>query len=424
MKKSKPIYLTNLKSIDKSLVSLFQTDNMKAIISFLENCKEEIHKGELIKINLGNHKGNQIDLKQIIIKPVIIKHTLKMAFNYKYKTKDIFKNYEIDQGIEKIGAYIKDGFHSATMITTTQHLILNINSKQIPNLKKVAVKEKDYSKLPVVNLNHDRIKHKDINANSGYLNALGLTDEKGEVFKNAQDKFKQINHFIKLLKPEIRDLGPNQINKVADMGSGKGYLTFALYNYLQQQNPDIKMKGVEYRKDLVDFCNKISKENHFKGLDFIQGNIRDTNIEDLDLLIALHACDTATDEAISIGIKNKSKLIVVAPCCHKQIRREIEQNKPTNELNIITKHGVFLEKHAEMLTDAIRILILEYYGYKVKALEFISDSHTPKNVMLLATYKGKINAEQQNKILIQLNKAKKFYGFSFHQLEKLMDIKN
>src|SRR5690606_12045460 len=147
-----------------------------------------------------------------------------------------------------------------------------------------------------------------------FLKALGLTNEKGEVYKIAQDKFKQINHYIKLLKPAITELGSDNINVVADMGSGKGYLTFALYDYLSQLNSNVKVIGIEYRKDLVEFCNQISQSENFNGLNFKQGTIINAELPESDLIIALHACDTATDDAIYKGIKNRSQMIVVAPC--------------------------------------------------------------------------------------------------------------
>ncbi|RZK49110.1 MAG: SAM-dependent methyltransferase [Pedobacter sp.] len=393
---------------------------MNALKNFLDKTNQLLTAGKLLKVSLSHYKGNIEDLKQCIVKPILIKQKLKLSFTYRYKTKDLFKNYDLGEGVEKIGQYINAGFQAATLFSASNQLNLTLHPKGHYILRD----EKQQSQQKKVNqislLKHDKQKQRDIPENTPFLKALGLTNEKGEVYKIAQDKFKQINHYIKLLKPAITELGSDNINVVADMGSGKGYLTFALYDYLSQLNSNVKVIGIEYRKDLVEFCNQISQSENFNGLNFKQGTIINAELPESDLIIALHACDTATDDAIYKGIKNRSQMIVVAPCCHKQIRKEMEKNKPSEDLKLIIKHGIFLERQAEMLTDAIRVLWLEYFGYKTKALEFISDAHTPKNVMLIALYKKEPSSKTKQEILEKLNNAKKFYGITLHHLEYLL----
>src|SRR5699024_10771713 len=254
------------------------------------------------------------------------------------------------------------------------------------------------------------------------LQQLKLTAADGEVFKTAQDKWKQINHYIALLQPALRHL-KNNSPQIADMGSGKGYLTFALYDYLTSQlNLSPHITGVEYRKDLVEFCNQVAQEQSFSNLSFWQGGIEDYQPkEKIDILIALHACDTATDDAISKGIKEGSELIVVAPCCHKQVRKEMEKKKVLNALEPITKHGIFLERQAEMLTDSIRVLIMEYFGYHTKVTQFISDEHTPKNVLIIGS-KRSTSQEKQAEIKEKISQLKAFFGVDRHHLESLLEI--
>ena len=202
----------------------------------------------------------------------------------------------------------------------------------------------------------------------------------------------------------------------------KGYLTFALYDYLTnilQKNASII--GVEFRPDMVELCNEIAQKTGFEKLSFIQGTIEDYDSQETDILIALHACDTATDDAISKGISAQADLIVVAPCCHKQIRREMEKNKAKNDLDFLTKYGIFLERQAEMVTDGIRALILEYFGYKTKVFEFISDAHTPKNVLIVGI-KGKTNPKKQVEILAKIKGIKEYFGIGYHHLERLIII--
>ncbi len=255
-----------------------------------------------------------------------------------------------------------------------------------------------------------------------YLNALKITDSSGNVYKNAQDKYRQINHYVELLSTIVRELAPRDVLQVTDMGSGKGYLTFALYDYLVnvlQVNTEVT--GVEFRKDLVHLCNEIADKSGFRSLRFEEGTIGDYERAHTDIMIALHACDTATDDAIYKGITTGAELIVVAPCCHKQIRREMEKSKVHNNVNFLTGHGIFMERQAEMVTDGIRALILELYGYKTKVFEFISDVHTPKNVMITAL-KSTVKDIRKEEIRKEITDAKVFFGIEYHHLERMLGI--
>lgn len=223
----------------------------------------------------------------------------------------------------------------------------------------------------------------------------------------------------------VKDLPSGEPLTIADMGSGKGYLTFALYDYLTSTGFDPYLTGVEYRADLVELCNKIARDSHFHHLAFAEGSIADFNAVGLHILIALHACDTATDDAIAKGITAGANLIVTAPCCHKQIRREmeahIEADGTAPELDFLLKYGTFKERQAEMVTDALRALILEYFGYSTKVFEFISDAHTPKNVMIVG--KKISDAPVRNPaVLDKICAAKSFFGIRAHYLETLMGL--
>jgi SAM-dependent methyltransferase len=179
--------------------------------------------------------------------------------------------------------------------------------------------------------------------------------------------------------------------------------------------------GVEFRPDMVALCNKIAQNTGFSTLNFVEGTIEDYDSTGTNILIALHACDTATDDAIYKGITANADLIVVAPCCHKQIRREIEKHKASNELDFLTKYGIFLERQAEMVTDGIRAMILEYFGYKTKVFQFISDAHTPKNVLVLGI-KNPNAVSKKEEILAKLKATKEYFGIEYHHLERLFQL--
>jgi len=388
--------------------------------AFFDKIRESIQQDEFIKISLGDYNGTELYLKNVYIKPVIIKREKKLSFVFRYHTQDITQNFEIHTGIMEIQGLLKvEGFRVATLFTETENLVCQFTKKGVWSFRK----ESPTAKKPVV-LTHDKQKERRLDSTGKvYLQELMLTDTTGKVYKKAQDKWKQINHYIEILSSILQRLPQKDTLNVVDMGAGKGYLTFALYDYLVHTlHKRTSLVGVEYRKDLVELCNQIAVKSHFKDLFFIRGAIEDYQPQsDLDVLIALHACDTATDDAIAKGIKHGADLIVVAPCCHKQIRREMEKSKVKNELDFLLKHGIFMERQAEMVTDGIRALIMEYFGYQTKVFQFVSDAHTPKNVLVVGEKKS-VDIQKQREILRKIKSTKAYFGIGYHYLERLMDM--
>ena len=381
---------------------------------FITEIKSSIKDNLFVKISLGNYQGENPRLKKVLIKMVSLKGVDHLQFTYRYKIKDQAKNYSIEEGFDLLNGFLNTEFKVATLFTVEHDLIFT-------NLfeKKITIKRGEASHTEKQGKSHDHIKKRAINPRSKYLNLLGISSEEGKVYKSAQNKFKQINHFISLIEPRLKNLDKKGGLKIADVGCGKGYLSFALYDFLNHiLSLNTSLMGVDVRDDLVSFCNQTAKECSYENLNFICSNIQDFEARNLDVLIALHACDTATDDAIFKGISSGAQLILTAPCCHRQIRQQIEKNKPTNDLNYLMKFGTFLERQAEMVTDGIRTLVLEYFGYKVKVLEFVSDEHTPKNVMIIAEKKSKINPDK----LIEIKKAMTFFNIDSHHLIDQMKI--
>lgn len=389
--------------------------------TFFDKVRESIQQDEFIKMSLGDYNGTELYLKNVYIKPVIIKREKKLSFVFRYKTQDITQNFEISTGIMEIQGLLKvEGFRVATLFTESQNLSCQLTKKGTWILRK----EEPTAKKPVL-LAHDKQKERKLDsAGKVYLQELGLTDAAGKVYKNAQDKWKQINHYIEILSAMLKRLPQKDTLNVVDMGAGKGYLTFALYDYLVHKlQKRTYLVGVEYRKDLVELCNQVAAKSDFKNLLFLRGAIEEYQPEsDLDMLIALHACDTATDDAIAKGIRHHADLIVVAPCCHKQIRREMEKNKTPNGLDFLLKHGIFMERQAEMVTDGLRALIMEYYGYQTRVFEFVSDAHTPKNVLVVGERKS-IDPKRQQEILAKIRSIKTYFGIDYHHLETLLEVR-
>lgn len=392
--------------------------------SILDQLKEIIlvaaNNNKLVKVTLGNYQGNDKLLKNIYVRQVKIKRADKLSFTYRYTTRDVFKNLDISDGIDLIANLTSHDFKVCNVFCTDQEVYVEHNTKGALTLRQ---KQKEREVKP--SLSHDKEKARAIKptAEKHYLHELQITDADGKVYKNAQDKYRQINHYIEILAPLIKELPSNKIKSVVDMGSGKGYLTFALYDYLRNVlNVETKVKGVEFRADLVSLCNDISKRSQFAQLSFTEGTIGQFEDTDFNILIALHACDTATDDAISKGIKANADLIVVAPCCHKQIRREMEKSKAAKPLSFLLKNGVFLERQAEMVTDGLRALLLQRSGYKTKVMEFISDIHTPKNVMIVAIKATTPQKAQAEKIDQEIRESMDFFGIGHHRLADLLEL--
>jgi SAM-dependent methyltransferase len=385
---------------------------------FISEFRTSLENNTFAKLSLGNYQGKEENLKNIYIKKTLIKKEEKLSFTFRYKTRDIVKNYTFKDAVQLVDGFLQGDFFIATLFALSFELQFEILKNSKVALKKKSV---DIKEIPAPE--HDKAKKRLLRSgNKAYLTELKITDQQGNVYKNAQDKYRQINHYVELLSPLLKEIPAGKPLKVVDMGSGKGYLTFALYDYLKNVlQLDTSVTGVEYRPDLVELCNQIAQNAGFQNLDFKEGSIEQYDSTGTDVLIALHACDTATDDAIYKGITAGSDLIVVAPCCHKQVRREIEKHKTINDLSFLTRHGIFLERQAEMVTDGIRALILEYFGYKTKVFEFISDAHTPKNVMIVGT-KDTRNSIDKKAVLKKIKEAKEYFGIGYHHLEKISGI--
>jgi hypothetical protein len=389
-----------------------KTDEFKLLL------QTSLNDNTFVKLSLGNYKGKEEGLKNIYLKRIVIKGEEKLSFTYRYKTRDIVKNYSLQEGTNKVHDFLNPDFHVATLFTTT----FDLSFENLHN-KKWILRKAMPTNLAVPSVDHDRSKNRLISTNEKpYLTELKITDLSGKVLANAQDKYKQINHYIEILSSLIKEIPVRENLKVLDMGSGKGYLTFALYDYLTNVlKINSQVTGVEFRSELVDLCNRIARNTGFNHLSFEQGTIENYNSSGTNILIALHACDTATDDAIYKGITGQAELIVVAPCCHKQIRRQLEAGKASNDLDFLIKYGIFLERQAEMVTDGIRAMILEYFGYKTKVFEFISDAHTPKNVMIVGIKDQKFKPGDK-RILKKIKDTKAYFGIKYHHLEKMTEI--
>ena len=389
----------------------------KNLIQFLSIFSESFENNIISKITIS-FKNNIIseniidsEIKAIYIKPFVTKNERKLSFVFRYPTKDITKNYDFFEAKELMGSLIGVQFLQADLYlqNASHHLVFDKRGKS-KLIKKELGSERKVEEV------HNKIKKRMVE-DVPFLRLLGVFTAEGKLKTDKQDKFVQINKYLEFFSQSISSSAISDNFEVVDMGSGKGYLTFAMYDYLTRiLGKKAKVKGIEYRQDMVDLCNNLSKTAGFEGLSFVQGTIENAEMNSSNVLIALHACDTATDEAIFKGIKANAQIIMVAPCCHKQIRKQI---KPQDELNLLTKFGILEERLAESLTDLIRALILEAYGYQTKVFEFINSEHTPKNLMISAVFRG-LDEHKRIEKLNEVKALKSRFGINFHYLEKLL----
>ncbi|HET6788412.1 MAG TPA: SAM-dependent methyltransferase, partial [Aquabacterium sp.] len=250
------------------------------------------------------------------------------------------------------------------------------------------------------------------------LHELGVTDAQGQLIPAMSRKWKQINKFIEVFAAALErsPLAQQEQIHVVDFGSGKGYLTFAIHDWLRHTlQRDARVTGVELRDDLVKLCQRVIDKLHLEGMDYEQGDVRDYHPAKLNVMIALHACDIATDYAIHLGIRAGADIIMCSPCCHKQIRPQLLSPHP---LRPILQHGIHLGQEAEMLTDGLRALLLDAAGYDTQVFEFISLEHTNTNKMILAVKRAK--AVSPAPVLKQIEEIKAFYGIKEQCLESLL----
>ncbi|MFY0628075.1 MAG: SAM-dependent methyltransferase [Reichenbachiella sp.] len=383
---------------------------MAAQSNFLSQLKHSIQESTFVKLTLSKTIHPDDELKNIYVRKIELKNEPHLSFTFHYKTKDETRNYSLDGGQEEVQSLINHTFKNATLFTTEKTYTLLTSKKG-----KKSLTHSKSSSTPITSPSHDRKKVKRAKPNASYLQLLGIVDQAGQVIPKMADKYRQINKFLEVMDGLIEQISHKpETLRIVDMGSGKGYLTFALYDFLvNTKKLKAQVKGIEIRQGLVYQCNDVAKKCSFEDLSFDNRSIDDFEEKEIDILIALHACDTATDDALAKGLKAKAELIVCAPCCHKQVRQQLkgkEQNSP------ILKYGIFKERQFEMVTDTIRALILEKEGYESKVFEFVSNEHTRKNVMLVGINHHKPNPQSSEKI----DSIKKAYNIEFQQLEKLV----
>jgi len=382
--------------------------------AFFDALIASLGDSSFIELLLTKHRGEEADLKRIIVRRVMLKDQPHLSFVYRYETRDITKNGPVEHGVDKIRELLGTAFMGAHLFATSQDIQIEFSKK---GKAKLGISKPSRVSTNLV-AEHDKQKHRYVDPTRPFLRTLGVTKAGNRIVPAMARKWKQINKFVEIFDHAFAssDLANKTELHVVDFGSGKGYLTFAIYDYLQSVlGIKTRTTGVELRENLVNLCTDLAVRLSMDGLKFRKGDVRSSPPEAMDALIALHACDTATDLAIHLGIRSGAGIIMCSPCCHKEIRRQI---KSPDILRPMLKYGVHMGQEADMVTDALRALLLEAHGYKTQILEFVSLEHTSKNKLILAV-RGNVHAPRDD-TLAQIQTLKATYGIEHQTLETLL----
>jgi len=381
---------------------------------FFDSVQQAIDNQSIDRLILSQYKGELTDLEKMTFRVIQLQNESVLNCLYRYKTNDVTKNYPLKEALTIIQKLVEQ-CKQANLFTDEAETQLKKNKKKA--LLTVS-KNKNVKEQNAEQQGHDRTKYRYVDQNSYFLQPLGITDAKAQIIPSMARKWKQINKFVEIFSGALDQLSDKKhALKIVDFGSGKGYLTFALYDYLAKYSLVPFVTGVELNDKMVKFCQEVTQASRFSQLDFFQGDVRTYHPEHLDVMIALHACDVATDFAIHTGIRLNAQMIMCAPCCHKELRPQLHSPKV---LQPMLQFGIHAGQQAEMLTDTIRALFLKAYGYETKVFEFVALEHTSKNKMILAI-KRKDFTEPDQTVLEQIKALKDMYSIQKQSLELLLN---
>jgi SAM-dependent methyltransferase len=374
-----------------------------------------------VKLVLAKPRGAEPGLERVTLRRIVLRGEDHLSFLYHHTTRDITKNLPVADAVALLHELLGGTFRNAHLLTSTEEVQISYSKKGQPHLTVAPAARGTDGDAAAPAASHDREKQRWLDLASPFLVALGVTSAQHQLIPAMSRKWKQINKFIEVFAHALASspLADARQVSVVDFGSGKGYLTFAIHEWLRGvKGVDAQVTGVELRPDMVRLCNAAIHKLGLHGLRFEQGDVRDWPVgpgHEMNVMIALHACDTATDHAIHLGVRAGADIILCSPCCHKQIRPQLLS---PHALRPILQHGIHMDQQAEMLTDSLRALLLDACGYDTQVFEFISLEHTSKNKMILAVRRPRSRAA--GPVLTQVDDLKRFYGIRDHCLETLL----
>lgn len=385
---------------------------MEELIKAIDKVNEE----ELVKVVISNKLNKDVEYKKIVF---LLKEKNKKDFYQieKYTEKQVFhENIEKSEIKDKILEIFTSNYKQLNAFSKDKSFDLKVSKKG-----KVFLGIKNSDNLKVVKKEHNRKKNYILEEGMIIepLIDLGVFTKEGKVVNSKYDKYKQINRFIEIVDDEIKKIDKKELT-ILDFGCGKSYLTFILYYYFVEiKKIKVNMIGLDLKADVIKKCNDIAKKYNYENLHFELGDINGFKYNNkVDMVITLHACDTATDYALYNAIKWNAKMIFSVPCCQHEFNSQIK----TDKFSILTNYGIIKERISALMTDSVRANLLECAGYKTQLLEFIDIAHSPKNILIRAT-KGKVSKDKKEKSLKEVNNLVEEFNLS-PTLYKLLDEEN
>ena len=399
--------------------------------AFIEQARAALADRSFEALVLSANRDARGEPKSVRVRSIGLRGEPALSFVESHATRAVTRNQGVDEGLRTIAAMLdpmsRPSFAHATLHAGGDDVQLRVSKKGRATLRRGArtstprTPPKDADALA----SHDRQRQRRLSIEQPFLVELGVTDANHRLVPAMARKWRQIDKFLEIVDDAL-DALPERVAKsegtpvpirVVDFGCGKGYLTFAVHAHLRERfgvAPEVV--GVELRPELVAFCNGVAERTGAVGLRFVEGDLRSYVPGAVDVMIALHACDTATDHAIELGVRAGADVLVCSPCCHKELRPQMSRPRL---LSGLLRHGIHLGQEAEMVTDSLRALLLETCGYEARVFEFVALEHTSKNKMILATRRAD-GAAQAARAQVEVNDLKSFYGIREQCLETLL----
>lgn len=345
----------------------------------------------------GKRHGELAD--KVKIRPVKLKEQLYFQTSVSDGKKEFHKNYEKAELLEQLDHWLRKDYRQLQMDTTTQSIQALVSKKGKATVKQKIARDMRSARV----LDHNRKKRYLLEEGTPipFLVDLGVMTAEGAIVRSRYDKFRQINRYLEFVEDILPELDKDRELTLIDFGCGKSYLTFALYYYLTvKKQYRIRMIGLDLKKDVMEHCQELAEKYGYDRLTFLTGDIADYDgVEQVDMVVSLHACDTATDYALEKALQWNAKVIFAVPCCHHELNRQMH----STEMNPVLKYGLIQERMAALMTDAFRADVLELEGYQVQVLEFIDMEHTPKNILIRAVKQNMpLPSEKKEKLLDSL----------------------
>ena len=345
----------------------------------------------------GRRHGELAD--KVKIRPVKLKEQLYFQTSVSDGKKEFHKNYEKAELLEQLDHWLRKDYRQLQMDTTTQSIQALVSKKGKTTVKQKIARDMRSARV----LDHNRKKRYLLEEGTPipFLVDLGVMTAEGAIVRSRYDKFRQINRYLEFVEDILPELDKDRELTLIDFGCGKSYLTFALYYYLTvKKQYRIRMIGLDLKKDVMEHCQELAEKYGYDRLTFLTGDIADYDgVEMVDMVVSLHACDTAKDYALEKALQWNAKVIFAVPCCHHELNRQMH----STEMNPVLKYGLIQERMAALMTDAFRADVLELEGYQVQVLEFIDMEHTPKNILIRAVKQNTpLPFEKKEKLLDSL----------------------